>query len=378
MWACSAYTGGTTISPAPYWPGSSEVDMVGIDGYPNTQYGSSLGTFAGQLQPTVTIIRGLGWGQPVYISETNLAGMVASGGESISSFVADMYAAGVSGVLEFEDASWGEPQMSPAQWAEYNNAVAAHYTGGGGGGGGTAGSLTVTAATPDEVSSSGGVAHSVTSFSPSAGSMVRVCATWLDATDQLGKTFTCADSHGTSYGTATLAGGDADGGCYLLIWDHVYTTAPGATTVTITAAGTGATATADCLIQPYVITGQAADQSTAAHNSYSEAGTGTYTYEISLTTTVAGSVAWVLGAPNNNNHPVPVAISSTVTDADWDDDNVGSHGVIGRSASPTGTPGPTTFGWTSTAQSVYGYGVMASEVIPAAGGSGGLLMVGIA
>src|ERR1700722_14060661 len=39
MWACSAYTGGTTISPAAYWPGFSYVDMVGIDGYPNTQYG---------------------------------------------------------------------------------------------------------------------------------------------------------------------------------------------------------------------------------------------------------------------------------------------------------------------------------------------------
>jgi hypothetical protein len=138
MWACSAYTGGTTVSPAPWWPGSGNVDMVGIDGYPNTQYGASLGTFAGQLGPTVSIIRGLGWTDWIYISETNLAEMVSSGGESITSFVADMYANKVSGILEFEDASWNLPQMSSAQWTEYNNAVTTYYgTPGGGGGGGT-------------------------------------------------------------------------------------------------------------------------------------------------------------------------------------------------------------------------------------------------
>ena len=137
MWACSAYTGGTTISPAAYWPGFSYVDMVGIDGYPNTQYGDSLGTFTGQIEPTVSIIRGLGWTEPIFISETNLAAMVASGGESITDFVADMYAAGVSGILEFEDASWDLPAMTSAQWTEYNNAIATNYGGGGGGGGGS-------------------------------------------------------------------------------------------------------------------------------------------------------------------------------------------------------------------------------------------------
>lgn len=47
MWAPNAYTGGTTIEPTPYWPGASEVDMVGVDGYPDTQYGHQFGTFAG-------------------------------------------------------------------------------------------------------------------------------------------------------------------------------------------------------------------------------------------------------------------------------------------------------------------------------------------
>ncbi len=227
------------------------------------------------------------------------------------------------------------------------------------------GALTVTPAVFDEVSAVSGVVSSVTSFSPAAGSMVRIAAAYLDATDLLGKTFTCADSHSNSY-ALTLQGGDADGGCYLLIFDFTYVSAPGATTVTITCSNT---AGADCLIQPYLITGQAANQSTAAQNSFSEAGTPTTTYLISLTTTQAGSQVTVLGAPNNANHPVPVPNANTVTDANWDDNTVGSHGVIGRSAAATVTPGATTFGWTSIASSPFGYGVMAAEILPATSSS---------
>lgn len=149
MWACSAFTGGTSISPAAYWPSSALPDMVGIDGYPSTQYGTNLGTFSGQIQPTVTIIRGLGWTSGIFISETNLAQM-ANGplvdgtqyppGESITSFVANMYTAGISGILEFEDATWDEPEMTSEQWDEYNAAIAANY---GAPAGGTSGLLMV-------------------------------------------------------------------------------------------------------------------------------------------------------------------------------------------------------------------------------------------
>jgi hypothetical protein len=127
MWACSAYTGGTSIDPSDYWPGTSFLDMVGIDAYPSTQYGPTLGTFDGQIGPTVTIIRGLGWSGDIFLSETNLREMVDSGGQDITSFVADMHSNGVSGILEFEDASWGLKPMTTAQWTAYNNAVAANY-----------------------------------------------------------------------------------------------------------------------------------------------------------------------------------------------------------------------------------------------------------
>lgn len=376
MWACSAWTGGTTVDPSPWWPGSSYVDYVGIDGYPNTQYGQALGTFSGQIGKTVTAIRNLGWTQPIFLAETNLASMVASGGQSITSFVRDMYNAGCSGILEFEDASWNLPQMSSAQWKEYNTAIAANFgnvTSGGGTGGGTGGSpgstggaSTVTKITADEVSSVSGVATSLTSFSPVAGSMVRVCATWLDAVDLLGKTFTAKDSNGVNYAT-TLAGGDSDGGCYLLIFDHVYSTAPGSITIEITCSNT---ATADCLIQPYVITGQASDQSLAAHNSV-YGNTSITTCEISLTPTELGSLVFVLGAPNNANHPIPTGVSGTITDSEWDDDNVGSHGVIGRSSGVTTALTATTYGWTLNTASIYGFGCIASEVLIAAPSSGG-------
>lgn len=376
MWACSAWTGGTTIDPSPWWPGASYVDYVGIDGYPNTQYGQALGTFSGQLGKTVTAIRNLGWTDPIFLAETNLAQMVASGGQDITSFVRDMYNAGCSGILEFEDASWSLPQMSAAQWTEYNNAIAANFgnvTSGGGSTGGTGGSpgstggaATVTKITADRVSAVSGVADSVTSFSPVAGSQVRVCATWLDAVNLTGKTFTAKDSNGVNY-TTTLAGGDTYGSCYLVIFDHVYATAPGSITIEITCSDT---ATADCLIQPYVITGQAADQSTAAHSSDS-GNTSISTCEVSLTPTELGSIIFVLGAPDNDNHPVATPVSGTITDSQWNDDTVGAYGIIGRSSGVTTALTATTYGWTLSTASIYGFGCIASEVLIAAPSTGG-------
>lgn len=377
MWACSAWTGGSTVDPTPWWPGISNLDMVGIDGYPNTQYGASLGTFAGQIQKTVTTIRNLGWSDDIYLSETNLAGMVASGGESITNFVKDMHAAGCSGIFEFEESY--EPDMSSAQWTEYHTAVATYYgtstggggTGGGGTGGGGSGTLTYTKGTADEVHAASGVAHSVTPVSPPAGSMVHWSVAWLNSNDTLGLTFTAQDSAGNSYGPPTRKGtpGDGDGGCYLLVWDHTYSAAPGAITLTVTASGSGVSGAApsDCLILPYVITGQAADQTGAAFNNFSEAGTSTTTYQISLTPTVPGSEIFLLAAPNHNSGATgPVtAISGSTTDADWDDAGVGSRGTFGHSTNPTTSLTSTTYGWTSANPSPFGYGVMALEIVPA-------------
>lgn len=237
--------------------------------------------------------------------------------------------------------------------------------------------VNVTKGTADEVAATSGVASSTTSISPPAGSMVRWAVAWLNSNDTLGLTFTAADSHGTSFGAPTIVPisgpGDGDGGCYLMAWDHVYSSAPGATTLTVTAAGSGVSSAApsNCLILPYTITGQASSPR-GALNSYNEVGTSTTTYEISLTTTAVGSAVFVFGAPNHNGGATGAVtpISGTITDVDWDDATVGSRGTLGRGSALTTTPGATTFGWTSANPSPNGYGVMAAEVLPASAPSG--------
>lgn len=124
MWACSADTGGTsTTSPSPWWPGATFLDMVGIDGYEALE--GSPTTFNGVFAASLADVRAQGWSGDIYVSETNLALMVSGGGDSIPTFVADMAAAGMSGILEFEDS--GLPQMTTAQWTAYNAAIAAHF-----------------------------------------------------------------------------------------------------------------------------------------------------------------------------------------------------------------------------------------------------------
>jgi hypothetical protein len=95
--------------------------MVGVDGYPTTQYSASGGTFQGQF--------GLVWSQiqalsslPIFIAETNLAPLDGSGYETIPSFISDMCSDGGDGVLEWEDG--GAPSMTSTQWTELDNALA--------------------------------------------------------------------------------------------------------------------------------------------------------------------------------------------------------------------------------------------------------------
>lgn len=123
MWACSADTGGSsTTSPAAWWPGASFLEMVGIDGYEGLD-GSPI-TFNGVFASALSDIRALGWTGGIYIAETSLWLMEDSGGDSIASFVAKMKAAGMTGILDFQDGLTG---ASPAQWTAYNAAIAANY-----------------------------------------------------------------------------------------------------------------------------------------------------------------------------------------------------------------------------------------------------------
>lgn len=151
MWAPNANTGGTTIDPTPYWPGSSEVDMVGVDGYPDTQYGSQFGTFSGEFGLVFSEIHAL-TSLPIFISETDLAPLDGSGYESLPAFISDLCSNGGDGVLQFQD---GTPALSSAQWSELDTALAGDCTSSGGGGS-TSSASASTSASASPSSSSGG------------------------------------------------------------------------------------------------------------------------------------------------------------------------------------------------------------------------------
>jgi hypothetical protein len=133
MWAPGANTGGTTIDPTPYWPGSSEVDMIGVDGYPDTEWGSRFGTFSGLLGPVFSEIHAL-TSLPIFIAETDLAPLDGSGYESLKDFISDLCSSGGDGVLQFQD---GTAAMSSTQWTELDNALSSDCGSGSGGGGGS-------------------------------------------------------------------------------------------------------------------------------------------------------------------------------------------------------------------------------------------------
>ena len=119
MWAPGADTGGTTIDPTPYWPGASQVDMVGVESFPNTRWGSQLGTFSGVFGPVFHEIHAL-TRLPIFIAETNLAPLDGSGYQSIPGFISDLCSNGGDGVLQFQQTQ----TLSGRQWSELDKALA--------------------------------------------------------------------------------------------------------------------------------------------------------------------------------------------------------------------------------------------------------------
>jgi hypothetical protein len=119
MWAPRADTGGTTVDPAPYWPGAAQVDMVGVEGFPDTGYGPQLGTFSGVFGPVFDEIHTL-TGLPIFIAETNLAPLDGSGYQSLPGFIADLCSDGGDGVLQFQE----HQTLSGTQWSELDKALA--------------------------------------------------------------------------------------------------------------------------------------------------------------------------------------------------------------------------------------------------------------
>lgn len=123
MWVPNVDTGGSTQPFAAWWPGQQYVSMVGLDGYPQTQYG--LDTFQQVFGQSFTEMKAL-TSLPIFISETDLAPETGSGGtQTVTQFVQAALAAGATGLLQFQD---GTPALSSEQWSELDAALAAAPT----------------------------------------------------------------------------------------------------------------------------------------------------------------------------------------------------------------------------------------------------------
>ncbi|MEY9862656.1 hypothetical protein ABH935_008304 [Catenulispora sp. GAS73] len=124
MWAPGADTGGTNQDPTAYWPGASEVDMVGVDGYPNTRWGQFT-SFSALFGPVFSEIHAL-TSLPIFIAETDLAPLDGTGYESLAGFVSDLCSNGGDGLLQYQDDT---PDMTATQWTELDNALSSDCSG---------------------------------------------------------------------------------------------------------------------------------------------------------------------------------------------------------------------------------------------------------
>ncbi|HEV2634041.1 MAG TPA: protein kinase [Actinocrinis sp.] len=120
LWNPGADTGGTTIDPTHYWPGTTQVDMVGVDGAPDTRWGSQFGTFSGVFGPVFQEIHAP-TRLPIFIAEAGLAPLDGPGYQSIPDFISALCSDGGDGVLQFQD---GNPALSATQWSELDDALA--------------------------------------------------------------------------------------------------------------------------------------------------------------------------------------------------------------------------------------------------------------
>lgn len=216
-------------------------------------------------------------------------------------------------------------------------------------------------ATAFTVQGSAAASWTTAAFSPPANSLVGVLANvGYGASGAGSPACTVKDGNNVTY-TAGPAVWDTVFAYSGIFW-HFYASAPGSITIVVSRTGT---TQSGVQILPVVLTGCASTQSGAGsvtNSGSSASATG------SVTTTAAGS--WVLAAvavgnsessftPNGNTTTLLAFVADTTTDA--------IATVVGTQASPTGTPGATTFGWTFSPSSS-DWSLAALEILPSAGG----------
>lgn len=189
------------------------------------------------------------------------------------------------------------------------------------------------------------------SFTPPANSLVVVNVVWMFGVEPpQSSTLSVTDNHSNTYAKGVELDNvqETDTAIYLFY----YSSAPGATTVTVTCTST---APASVLLAPRVLTGANSNQSGAASATDNDDG------KLNIATTTAGSWAYVVaGSPVNTRPPVA---DVTLTQIDTYNDSAGTQNqsAVGRLTSPTRVPGRTWTGWTANMAQA-----SALEILPAA------------
>jgi hypothetical protein len=215
------------------------------------------------------------------------------------------------------------------------------------------GGITVDPSSPAAVHGNYGVSSvSTASFSPPAGSLLEVMVDALHS----GVTVTLSDSKGGTYTAGPHIQGTTQAGS-IYFFQRYLPSAPGPMTVTASQSGS-ALATISLAVQ--VLDNAAQVQAGAA----SAAATGSSISQSgSLTTTQQGSRTYaVMGNGDATETVTPLSTTSNV-DVWNDTSQSGNLAAIGRSASATGTPAATSFGWTGT--NSHSFVWAAQEVLPA-------------
>jgi hypothetical protein len=223
--------------------------------------------------------------------------------------------------------------------------------------------LSYTTVTATQATASSGVASSTTAFSPTAGQMVAVVWTYMLSTNATGLTFTVADSNSNTYANAVTWSSSMGAG-YSGVSIFQYPSGASGITVKVTASGTGA---ADCLITPFLFSGQSTNQSGAATNTASPSGTIT-SLTCAVTPTATGS--YVIAAGQANGAITFSAGANTTQISAWDASGVGEAGCSGASTATQTSGVSYTAAFTITGSDTFGGGIAVAEILPAASSSG--------
>lgn len=126
MWVPNAFTGGSSVNFTPWWKGLKHVDMVGLDGSPQSGSGWGLCNFQELFGQSFTLMKSL-TNLPIFIAETDLAPLSTTQDcngqsyETITNFVSDLFSNGGDGVLQYQDKT---PALNSSQWTELDAALA--------------------------------------------------------------------------------------------------------------------------------------------------------------------------------------------------------------------------------------------------------------